>query len=187
MRHYPAYCTDCKRLWLIATDGAPSASPRCPRCEELGRLVPGAYYSDVSSRVFDQLEQAVSSSRIKPSSLGQLAIKLEQLLPSPSETEIEGAFDEAAQELGFVLAADSGVGKRVALRMLVTIATSLSQPVIRESGVMRLPQTIPGLFDLVPKKRAPSEPPVSLTSAPTPSHDELDQGPERNEAGRSSS
>lgn len=187
MRHYPAYCTDCKRLWLVATDSAPSASPRCPRCEELGRLVPGAYYSDVSSRVFEQLEHAVSSSRIKPASLGQLAIKLEQLLPSPSEPEIEAAFDEAAGELGFVLSPDAGVGKRVALRMLVTIATSLSQPVIRESGVMRLPQTIPGLFDLVPKKRAPSEPPAGPANAQTPHQDEHVDEPERNEAGRSSS
>jgi hypothetical protein len=31
--------------------------------------------------------------------------------------------------------------------MVVTIATALSQPAVRESGVMRLPQTIRGLFD----------------------------------------
>jgi hypothetical protein len=154
MRHYPAYCTDCKRLWLIATESAPSASPTCPRCQELGRLVPGAYYSDASSKVFDRLEHAVADSKLKSTRLGQLAITLEHLLPTPTEADVEKAFDSAMLELGIEAVPELGVGKRVALRMLVTIASTLSQPVIRESGVMRLPQTIPGLFDLVPKKRA---------------------------------
>ena len=123
MRHYPAYCSDCKRLWLVATDSAPSASPTCPGCGERGRLVPGAYYSDAASTVFEQLEQAVHARQLKPKRLGQLAIELEHLLPTPSEPEIAAAFDSAVQELGFSLDAVSwasaGVGKRVALRFIV--------------------------------------------------------------------
>ncbi|HEY6080653.1 MAG TPA: hypothetical protein VIW29_17685 [Polyangiaceae bacterium] len=169
MRHYPAYCSDCKRLWLVATDSAPSASPTCPGCGERGRLVPGAYYSDAASTVFDQIERAVHTRQLKTKRLGQLAIELEQLLPTPSEQEIEAAFDSAVQELGFSLDAlpwaSAGVGKRVALRMLVTIASTRSQPVVRESGVLRLPQTIPGLFDPVPKKRATTERPSAAPGA----------------------
>ena len=51
------------------------------------------------------------------------------------------------QRLSLGAELDTTPGKRVALRMVVTIATTLSQPVVRESGVMRLPQTIRGLFD----------------------------------------
>ena len=36
---------------------------------------------------------------------------------------------------------------------VVTIANTLSQPVMRESGVLRLPQTIRGLFDAVQPAR----------------------------------
>jgi hypothetical protein len=147
MRHYPAYCSDCARLWLVATQDAPSASPTCPRCQERGRLVPGAYYSDPWSVVFNKLEDALVASGMSPSALGRLSGELERLLPSPTEQEIESAFRDMMQrlELGTELAATPG--KRVALRMVVTIATTLSQPVVRESGVMRLPQTIRGLFD----------------------------------------
>lgn len=182
MRHYPAYCSDCKRLWLVATDSAPSASPTCPGCDERGRLVPGAYYSDAASTVFDQLEQAVHSRQLKTARLGQLAIELEQLLPTPSEGQIEAAYDAAVQELGVSLDPRAGVGKRVALRMLVTIASTRSQPVVRESGVLRLPQTIPGLFDLVPKKRAATERP---SAPPSPVSADVDADP--SEAGGSQS
>jgi len=154
MRHYPAYCTDCKRLWLVATQSAPSASPTCPRCGDPGRLVPGAYYSDAASLVFVQLEEAVQAADMRLSALGQLAGELERALPSPDESEIDQTFVKVMQQLGVQAEPKSSIGKRVALRMLVTISSTLSQPVVRESGVMRLPQTIPGLFDLVPKKRA---------------------------------
>jgi hypothetical protein len=147
MRHYPAYCSDCKRLWLVATQDAPSASPTCPRCQERGRLVPGAYYSDPSSMVFNKLEAAVVSSGIDAGALGRLAVELERLLPSPTELEIEQMFGKVMQRLGLSNELQAAPGKRVALRMVVTIATTLSQPVVRESGVMRLPQTIRGLFD----------------------------------------
>lgn len=152
MRHYPAYCPDCQRLWLVATDAAPSASPTCPRCQERGRLVPGAYYSDAASAVFERLEAAVTGSKATPIALSQLAGRLEPLLPTPSEAELDAAFETGMSGLSFTLDPAAGVGKRVTLRMLVMIATTLSQPAVRESGVMRLPQTIPGLFDLIPKK-----------------------------------
>jgi hypothetical protein len=151
MRHYPAYCSDCKRLWLVATLDAPSASPTCPRCQDRGRLVPGAYYSDSASVVFIKLERALVESAIGAGPLGRLAAELEQLLPSPTEAEIEHAFSEVTRRLGVGQELDGLPGKRVALRMIVTIASTLSQPVIRESGVMRLPQTIKGLFDLTPR------------------------------------
>jgi hypothetical protein len=97
--------------------------------------------------VFNKLEDALVASGMSPSALGRLSGELERLLPSPTEQEIESAFRDMMQrlELGTELAATPG--KRVALRMVVTIATTLSQPVVRESGVMRLPQTIRGLFD----------------------------------------
>lgn len=152
MRHYPAYCSDCKRLWLVATESAPSASPTCPLCDDRGRLVPGAYYSDPGSLVFTQLEAAISGAKLGAGALGRMSIELERTLPSPSEQTIDEAYDRVMNQLGLSLE-PGGVGKRVTLRMLVTIASTLSQPVVRESGVMRLPQTIPGLFDLVPKKR----------------------------------
>jgi len=153
MRHYPAYCSDCRRLWLVATVETPSASPVCPRCQARGRLVPGAYYSDPASVVFSQVESAINSSQLTLPALGRLAIELEKLLPSPSEPEVDQTFADVMQQLGLDAHSGPPPGKRVVLRMVVTIANALSQPVIRESGVMRLPQTIPGLFDLVPRKR----------------------------------
>src|SRR3954468_22665837 len=152
MRHYPAHCSDCKRLWLVATQDAPSASPVCPRCQERGRLVPGAYYSDPASVVFTQVEAAVSGQQLGATALGRLAADLEKLLPSPVEAEIDATFSEVMQRIGLDPRAVPLPGKRVVLRMIVTIANTLSQPVVRESGVMRLPQTIRGLFDLVPRK-----------------------------------
>jgi hypothetical protein len=154
MRHYPAYCTDCKRLWLVATESAPSASPTCPRCDDKGRLVPGAYYSDPGSVVFTRLEAAIHEAALGPVALAKMTSELERTLPSPTEAAIEEAYDRITAQLGLGSELNGNVGKRVTLRMIVTIASTLSQPVIRESGVMRLPQTIPGLFDLVPKKRA---------------------------------
>lgn len=154
MRHYPAYCTDCKRLWLVATESAPSASPTCPRCDDRGRLVPGAYYSDPGSFVFVRLETAIHDSALGAGALGRMSIELERLLPTPTEQDVDATFERIMGELGIGDALNGRLGKRVTLRMIVTIASTLSQPVVRESGVMRLPQTIPGLFDLVPKKRA---------------------------------
>lgn len=147
MRHYPAYCSDCKRLWLVATEDAPSASPTCPRCKERGRLIPGAYYSDPASIAFGKLEAAVVASGLDAVALGRLGAELERLLPSPTEAEIDQTFASVMQRLGLTSELNGAPGKRVALRMVVTIATTLSQPVVRESGVMRLPQTIRGLFD----------------------------------------
>src|SRR4051812_4400729 len=141
MRHYPAHCSDCKRLWLVATQDAPSASPTCPRCQERGRLVPGAYYSDPASVVFTKLEAAVVASGLGAGALGKLAAELEELLPSPTEAEIDQAFGNVMARLGLGSELSGAPGKRVALRMVVTIASTLSQPVMRESGVMRLPQT----------------------------------------------
>ena len=158
MRHFPASCPDCRRLWLVSTAQAPSASPECPRCAERGRLVPGAYYSDPGALIFTQLEEAVHAAQLATTALHELCIELEGVLPSPIEPELDAAFAMAMSRLKLPADLDvKAVGKRVALRMLVTIAGTLSQPVIRESGVMRLPQTIPGLFDLIPKKKAPGE------------------------------
>lgn len=147
MRHYPAYCSDCKRLWLVATQDAPSASPTCPRCKDRGRLVPGAYYSDSASAIFNRLEGAIVDSALSSVALARLSTDLERLLPSPTEPEIEQTFKDVMQRLALGAELDGTPGKRVVLRMVVTIATALSQPVMRESGVMRLPQTIRGLFD----------------------------------------
>lgn len=147
MRHYPAYCSDCKRLWLVATQDVPSASPTCPRCQDRGRLIPGAYYSDPASMVFAKLEEAVVESGLDGAALGRLGGDLERLLPSPTEAEIDQTYASVMQRLGLGAELNGTPGKRVALRMVVTIATTLSQPVVRESGVMRLPQTIRGLFD----------------------------------------
>lgn len=153
MRHYPAYCPDCQRLWLVATQDAPSASPTCPRCQDRGRLVPGAYYSDPASLVFTKLENAICAAGMAPRDLARMATDLEHLLPSPTEAEIDQAFTAMTDR--FKLGSDLGTipGKRVALRMVVTIASTLSQPVVRESGVMRLPQTIRGLFDVAQKEQ----------------------------------
>jgi hypothetical protein len=151
MRHYPAYCSDCKRLWLVATVDVPSASPTCPRCQDRGRLVPGAYYSDPASVVFTKVESAICAGAFPASSLGRLATDLEHLLPSPTEAEIDQAFNEVTGRLGLTTELSATTGKRVTLRMVVTIASTLSQPAIRESGVMRLPQTIRGLFDVTGK------------------------------------
>src|SRR5687767_5886208 len=158
MRHFPASCPDCRRLWLVSTAQAPSASPECPRCGERGRLVPGAYYSDPGALIFTQLEEAVQAAQLTITALHELCVELESVLPSPIEPELDAAFAMAMSRLKLPADLDvKGAGKRVALRMLVTIAGTLSQPVIRESGVMRLPQTIPGLFDLIPKKKTPGE------------------------------
>ena len=158
MRHYPAYCSDCKRLWLVATLSAPSASPSCPRCSERGRLVPGAYYSEPASLVFSKLEAAFEATQLSAPALARLATDLELLLPSPTEAEIEQAFGEVMEKLGLASELGASTGKRVALRMVVTIANTLAQPVVRESGVMRLPQTIQGLFESSTKGKAPSTP-----------------------------
>lgn len=118
--------------------------------------MPGAYYSDPGALIFAQLEEAVQTSRLPASALHELSAELERVLPSPMDPAIDATFGVTMERLGLSRELDvKGVGKRVALRMLVTIAGTLSQPVVRESGVMRLPQTIPGLFDLVPKKRTP--------------------------------
>jgi hypothetical protein len=158
MRHYPAYCSDCKRLWLVATLNAPSASPACPRCLEHGRLVPGAYYSDPASVVFSKLEAAIDATKLGAPALARLATELEHLLPSPTEAEIEHAFGEVMKTLRLSSELGATPGKRVALRMVVTIANTLAQPVVRESGVMRLPQTIQGLFESSAKGKAPTTP-----------------------------
>src|SRR5258708_1860670 len=100
MRHYPAYCSDCKRLWLVATQDVPSASPTCPRCKDRGRLVPGAYYSDPASVVFTKLEHAIEAAQLRPVVLARLAAEIERLLPSPSEAEIERGFADVMQRLG---------------------------------------------------------------------------------------
>lgn len=158
MRHFPACCSDCRRLWLVSTAQAPSASPECPRCGERGRLVPGAYYSDPGAQIFAKLEEAVQQARLAATALHEMSTELERILPTPMDPTIDATFGVTMERLGLSRDLDvKAVGKRVALRMLVTIAGTLSQPVVRESGVMRLPQTIPGLFDLIPKKRAPGE------------------------------
>lgn len=158
MRHFPASCSDCRRLWLVGTEQAPSASPVCPRCGERGRLVPGAYYSDPGARIFMQLEEAIQVTQLGVPELRDLSAELERLLPSPLDHAIEAAFAVTMDRLGLTATLDvRPIGKRVALRMLAMIAGTLSEPANRESGVMRLPQTIPGLFDLVPKKRTTSE------------------------------
>ena len=110
--------------------------------------MPGAYYSDPASVVFTKLEAAICAAGLSARDLARIATDLEHLLPSPTETEIEQAF--TATTARFKVGSELGAipGKRVALRMVVTIASTLSQPVIRESGVMRLPQTIRGLFDV---------------------------------------
>ncbi|HKY35380.1 MAG TPA: hypothetical protein VJN18_05535 [Polyangiaceae bacterium] len=159
MRHFPACCSDCRRLWLVSTMQAPSASPVCPHCGERGRLVPGAYYSDPGATIFERLEAAVQASQLSPTALLELGNELERILPSPIDPAIDAAFTVSMSRLGLSGSIDEkAVGKRVVLRMLVMIASTLSRPVVRESGVMRLPQTIAGLFDLVPKKRSPTEP-----------------------------
>src|SRR4051812_8588816 len=100
MRHYPAYCSDCKRLWLGATEDVPSASPICPRCKDRGRLVPGAYYSDPASLVFNKLEAAVVASGLDAVALARLGVELERLLPSPTELEIEQTFADVMRRIG---------------------------------------------------------------------------------------
>ena len=62
------------------------------------------------------------------------------------------------EKLGLASELGASTGKRVALRMVVTIANTLAQPAVRESGVMRLPQTIQGLFESSTKGKAPSTP-----------------------------
>ncbi len=120
--------------------------------------MPGAYYSDPGALIFTQLEEAVQSAQLTTTALHELSVELESVLPSPIEPELDAAFAMAMSRLQLASDLDvKAVGKRVALRMLVTIAGTLSQPVVRESGVMRLPQTIAGLFDLIPKKKAPGE------------------------------
>lgn len=109
--------------------------------------MPGAYYSDPASAVFSKLESAIVASGMTPSALGKLCSELERLLPSPTEGEIDAAFRSVMERLQLGTELDGTPGKRVALRMVVTICNTLSQPVVRESGVMRLPQTIRGLFD----------------------------------------
>lgn len=109
--------------------------------------MPGAYYSDPASLVFNKLEAAIVASGLDAGALGRLAGELERLLPSPTEAEIDQTFADVMRRLDLDTDSQSTTGKRVALRMVVTIATTLSQPVVRESGVMRLPQTIRGLFD----------------------------------------
>lgn len=153
MRHYPAFCTDCRRLWLVATASSPSSSPECPRCKERGRLVPGAYYSDPASLVFNELEAAIEAKALSTAALGRLSSGLEEALPAPDESRIETAFGEAMAVLGLPTTTAPSTGRRVALRMIVTIANARSHPVVKESGVMRLPQTIAGLFDKVPGAR----------------------------------
>jgi hypothetical protein len=102
---------------------------------------------------------------MKESALRELGAELERLLPSPMEPAIDAAFAVTMERLKLEPGlGDKAAGKRVMLRMLVTIANTLSQPVQRESGVMRLPQTIAGLFDMVPKKRPPA-----AEGAPEPS------------------
>jgi hypothetical protein len=158
MRHFPACCSDCRRLWLVSTAQAPSASPECPRCGERGRLVPGAYYSDPGAAIFERLEQAVQTAQLSARALLELGTELERVLPSPMDPAVDAAFAVVMGRLGLTGSLETkAVGKRVVLRMLVTIASTLSRPAVRESGVMRLPQTIPGLFDLVPKKPPSAE------------------------------
>src|SRR5687768_2142795 len=72
MRHFPACCSDCQRLWLVSTAQAPSASPVCPRCGERGRLVPGAYYSDPGAAIFERLEAAVQAAQLSLPALLEL-------------------------------------------------------------------------------------------------------------------
>ena len=159
MGHFPACFADCQRRWLVTTAQAPSASRVCPRCGERGRLVPGAYYSDPGALIFERLETAVQSARMSPAALLELGSELERVLPSPMDPAIDAAFAVTLIRLGMNGSVDEkGVGKRVVLRMLVTIANTLARPTVRESGVMRLPQTIHGLFDMVPKKRSTAEP-----------------------------
>jgi hypothetical protein len=158
MRHFPACCSDCRRIWLVSTTQAPSASPLCPRCGERGRLIPGAYYSDPGATVFERLEAALQGANLTRQALLELSGELERVLPSPVDPAIDAAFSVTMSRLGLTpTREDKAVGKRVVLRMVVTIAGTLSQPAVRESGVMRLPQTIPGLFDSVPKKRPSGE------------------------------
>ena len=119
--------------------------------------MPGAYYSDPASVVFSKLEAAIETTAPGPQALARLATELEHLLPSPTEAEIERTFAEVMAKLGLGSELSAITGKRVALRMVVTIANTLAQPVVRESGVMRLPQSIQGLFEQA-KGKTPSTP-----------------------------
>jgi len=102
--------------------------------------------------VFNQLEAALDRKGFTTAALGKLATELELLLPTPNEAEIDAAYTDLGHRLGIQLSSAPAPGKRVVLRMAVTLANTLSQPVVHESGVMRLPQTIRGLFDMVPSK-----------------------------------
>ncbi len=114
--------------------------------------MPGAYYSAPASLVFAKLEAAVNATRLSPRELAHMATDLEHLLPSPTEAEIEQAFATVTERVGLAEELRAIPGKRVALRMVVTIANTLSRPFNRESGVMRLPQTIRGLFETSRRK-----------------------------------
>jgi hypothetical protein len=131
--------------------------------------VPGAYYSDPGAVIFERLEAAVQAAQLSPPALLELGNELERVLPSPMDPAIDAAFAGTMNRLGLTGSIDEkGVGKRVVLRMLVTIASTLWRPAVRESGVIRLPQTIPGLFDLVPKKRTTAEREAKAQAEPEP-------------------
>lgn len=167
MRHYPAYCSDCRHVWLVSTDANPSASPLCPVCDEHGRLIPGAYYSDSVRPLFEELERALRRSGMREHELAQLADELELALPAAGDEAIQAAFLKVAARLRLGPELQAINGKRVALRMLVTLANTLSQVTSPDSGYRKLPPPIAGLFDPVPKPRAaPKAVPEPSASSP---------------------
>jgi len=145
-------------VWLVSTVDRPSSNPACPRCDELGRLVPGAYYSDGSCPLFRNLEEALHRAQLRESELSRLTEQVEAVLPGASDAAVEEAYRMTAERLrlGPELERDStGIGPRAALRMLVTIANAQLHATPRESGLLKIAPPIAGLFDPLPKGKGP--------------------------------
>lgn len=83
MRYFPAYCESCHRSFLEPANvhGAerPEAAPNCPRCEQPGRLVPGAYYAEGDRQLFAAMESAIHEARLSPAQIAIVVGQLERI------------------------------------------------------------------------------------------------------------
>ena len=126
MHYHPAYCPHCERMWLLIDSVLPPVQPVCLACSHLGRLVPGAYYSDNVAKIFASMERSVRSMLVEAGAVESIALETDRLLSRRDAAAVSAGFDEIMRRLA-VRDVVTGIEKRrTVLLMLRTMATTFA-------------------------------------------------------------
>lgn len=136
MHYHPAYCSYCERMWLLVDSVLPPVQPVCLACSHLGRLVPGAYYSESVARVFAPIERSIRSLIVEPGTLEGISKEIDRLLSDKDAVKMSAGFDDMMRRLAVLDAVAGMQNRRTVLLMLRTIVTTFA-------GRATLPEPVP--------------------------------------------